>query len=233
MFQLRLQKAIAAVTAKAPKMILAAYGSITCWRRTKTKDAERLCATHQPSLKKSLLKLNKNTELKPPPKTFYHHKIDLLQGHGLPSSSEDVPTTSSKSTNLSTFRAPGDQAWKNEVRHETWWMRHDLTVNPMWYFSLPKAVPKSTSCSLWSTCNICLKSGRVSSHGSDRDQNLLSARSFEPSASEPLLKQALNLWNAFEMHANSVKITARAVETVLLQFQWNVCVCVCVNVWAM
>lgn len=53
MFQLRLQKAITAVTAKAPKMILAAYGFIS-WRRTKTK------ATHQPSLKKSLVtKLNK------------------------------------------------------------------------------------------------------------------------------------------------------------------------------
>lgn len=53
MFQLRLQKAITAATAKAPKMILAAYGFIS-WRRTKTK------ATHQPSLKKSLVtKLNK------------------------------------------------------------------------------------------------------------------------------------------------------------------------------
>ena len=59
----------------------------------------------------------------------------------------------------------------------------------------------------------------VRPRGSKSPFEILWTLDLEPSASEPLLKQALNLWNAFEIHTNSFEITAQAVETVLLQFQ--------------
>lgn len=89
------------------------------------------------------------------------------------------------------------------------------------------------SCSLWSTCNICLKRGRVSSH--DREDWIKSAQRDPLDSVGPWAKCVCTFAqtgvaksNAFEIHTNSVKIRAQAFETVLLQLQWNVCVCVCV-----
>lgn len=114
-------------------------------------------------------------------------------------------------------------------------MRHDPTLNRMWYFRLQKAkVSKSMSCSLWSTCNICLKRGRVSSH--DREDWIKSAQRDPLDSVGPWAKCVCTFAqtgvaksNAFEIHTNSVKIRAKAFETVLLHLQWNVCVCACVR----
>lgn len=133
MFQLRLQKAITAVTAKAPRMILAAYGFIS-WRRTKTK------ATHQPSLKKSLgTKPNKKHRAETTENTTTTRMASSKAMVFLLHQRTCQRNPLSQPISLPFERWSSMKKWGKTWDVVTWWMRHDPTLNRMWYFRLQQS----------------------------------------------------------------------------------------------